>query len=108
MQLLMDETVFGDKPDIEQRPEFWSAYAQQTQQVLARARPLATLTAARPSSAAAIDRLAAALGRRADTLAFAPLIAKNKDMSMIIDSANGMPLEVLDVDPWVDSAPNED
>lgn len=108
MQRLMDETVFGNQPDIEQRPEYWSAYPGQTQQVLARARPLAALKADRPRSAQTIDRLVAALGRSEDTLAFAPLIAKNTDMSMIIDAASGMPLEVLDIDPWIGGPPSDE
>ncbi|HLF09714.1 MAG TPA: TfpX/TfpZ family type IV pilin accessory protein [Gammaproteobacteria bacterium] len=103
MQRLVDETVFGSRPDIERRPEFWSAYAEQTSQVLARSRPIATLKAQRPRAARDIDRLVAALGRPEDELAFLPIIAKNRDLSMIIDTSDGMPLDVLDVDPWVNA-----
>ena len=78
---MIDETVLGGKPDIDRRPEFWSRYEEAVAQVDARARPLATLRAARPESAAAIVALAARLGLPEERLAFVPLIAKNRDVS---------------------------
>lgn len=103
-QKLLDETVFGGKPDIERRPEFWSRYEDEAAQVIARARPLAALRAARPDSGAKIAELLARLGLAEQRVAFVPMIAKNRDVSLIIDIASGAPLEVLDVDPWIEDS----
>jgi hypothetical protein len=100
-QRLIDETVFGGLPDIDRRPEFWSRYAEQAQQVVARQQPLATLRAARPQAAAAIADVTRRLGVTEERLGFVPMIAKNRDVSMIVDAATGAPLEVIDVDPWI-------
>ena len=101
MNRLVEETVFGGKPDIERRPEFWGPYVDGREQILRRARPLADLQKQRPHAVTAIDRAAARLGRADDTIAFLPIIAKNRDMAMLLDTVTGMPLAVLDVDPWL-------
>lgn len=100
-QRLLDETVFGGKPDIDRRPEFWSRYEEETAQVVAVQRPLAALRAARPDAAARIAALPARLGRLESGLGFVPMVAKNRDVTMIVDAQTGEPLEVIDVDPWI-------
>jgi hypothetical protein len=100
-QRLLEETVFGGLPDIDRRPEFWSRYADQGPQIAARARPLAMLRAARPESAAAIDALVSDLGVPEQNLGFVPMIAKNRDVSMVVATTTGEPLEVIDIDPWI-------
>jgi hypothetical protein len=98
---LIEETLFGGRPDIERRPEFWGRYTDRTAEVLAQARPLAQLKAQRPLAAKNIEQAAAKLERDESTLAFLPVIAKNRDLAMLVDSATGMPLGALDVDPWL-------
>ena len=100
-QKLLDETVLQGKADIERRPDFWKPYSDAAAQVGARALPLAALKAARPQAAAAIDALAGRLGVPEQRLGFLPLIARNRDLSFIVDATSGVPLEVLDVDPWL-------
>jgi hypothetical protein len=99
-QRFLEETLFEGKPDLERRPEFWRRYEEATSEVIARSRPLSMLKAARPQAAEAITDLVAALGLPEERLAFLPLIAKNRDLSFIIDATDGTPLDVLDVDPW--------
>jgi hypothetical protein len=53
---------------------------------------------------AAIAALPARLGIPEERLGFLPLIARNRDLSFIVDMTSGAPLEVLDVDPWLDDA----
>jgi hypothetical protein len=101
MQRLLDETVFRGLPDIERRPEYWWPYTEQTARVASRAQPLAVLRAARPNSAAQIAALPARLGLPEERLGFLPLIARNRDLSFIVDRSSGAPLEVLDIDPWI-------
>ncbi len=100
-QRLLDETVFQGKPDLERRPDYWTPYAAAAAEVVARARPLAELKAARPQAAAAIGALPTSLGIPEERLGFLPLVARNRDLSFIVDLTSGAPLEVLDVDPWV-------
>jgi hypothetical protein len=104
MQRLIEETVFGTKPDIQQRPEFWTTYGQAVGNVVVRAHPLAALRAERSDSAAAIDGLVAKLGLPEAELGFLPIVAKNKDLALIVEAASGLPLDVLDVDPWIERA----
>lgn len=101
---LIDETVFGGQPDIERRPEYWQPFGDNGSQVIPRSRPLAALHAARPDAAAEIAALAAKLERTEDQIAFLPLIAKNRDVSVIVDATTGAPIDVVDVDPWIDTA----
>ncbi len=101
-QKLLDETVFGGKADIERRPEFWSRYEEQAAQVVRRARPLALLRTARPQGATRIAALPAKVGAPESRLSFVPMIAKNRDVSLVVDATTGAPIEVLDVDPWID------
>ena len=102
MQRLLDETVFRGLPDIERRPDYWRPYAEETPRIASHAQPLAVLRAARPASAEQIAALPARLGVPEERLGFVPLIARNRDLSFIVDRTNGAPLEVLDVDPWVE------
>jgi hypothetical protein len=99
-QKLLEETVFEGKPDIERRPEFWGKYTDGADQVRSRAAPLAALAAVEPGAAAEIEHLTARLQRPENELGFLPMIAKNKDLALVVDLTDGMPLEVLDVDPW--------
>jgi len=106
-QKLLDDTIFGGKPDIERRPEFWRRFADEAQQVIDRQRPLSALRAARPDAADAIARLTAKHGVAEDRIGFLPLTAKNRDLTFVIDATTGAPLDVIDVDPWIDVAPTD-
>jgi hypothetical protein len=99
-QRLLDETVFQHQPDIERRPHYWGRYADEASQVIAKAKPLATLRTAHPEAATRIDALGRGLGLPEQRLGYVPLIGKNRDLSFVIDLGNGAPIEVLDVDPW--------
>jgi hypothetical protein len=104
LKKLVDETVFGGQPDIERRPEYWQRFPDEGGPVVGRSRPLAELHAARPDAAAEIAALAARLGRAEEQIGFLPLVAKNRDVSVIVGAATGAPIGVIDVDPWIESA----
>jgi len=106
LRKLLEETVFGGRPDIERRPEFWRRFSDESRQIVERRRPLSQLRAARPDAARRIAALTADLGVAEDELGFLPLVGKNRDLSFIVD-ATGAPLGVLDVDPWIDSTPQQ-
>ena len=100
-QRLLEETLFEGKPDIEQRPEFWSTYTDHTDEVINKARPLGVLKSTSPEAAEDVERLLQRLERLETELAYLPLITKNQSLSMIVDLADGTPLEALDLNPWV-------
>lgn len=104
LQRLLDETVLGGKPDIERRPEFWGRYEDEAAQVVGRGQPLAALRTARPQGAAKIEALQTKLGLADERIAFLPMTAKNRDVSLLIDATTGSPLDVLDIDPWIADA----
>jgi hypothetical protein len=99
-QRLLEEVLAG-KRDIDQRPEFWSRYEKDVALVVAKQRPLTALSAARPESASAIAALAARFGSSEQRLGFVPMLAKNRDVSLVVDAATGEPLDVIAVDPWI-------
>jgi hypothetical protein len=101
-QRLIDETVLGDKPDIERRPEFWVAYEEHVDEIEARAKPLGSVRSTRPDIVADVASLPARLGVAEGRLGVVPLIASDRYLSFVIDTEGAAPLEVLDVDPWTD------
>jgi hypothetical protein len=99
-QRLLDETVFGGKPDIDHRPESWVPYREQVSQVAARARPLSALHSSRPGVRAQIDQLPGRLGLPAQRLGFLPVAARERYLALVIDTTTGAPLEAIEQDPW--------
>jgi hypothetical protein len=106
-QRLLEETVFEGQPDIERRPEFWTRYDGQLDQIRRVARPVAALEAAQPGTAARLAAFAAKHGVRLERVGFVPITARNRDLAFLLDLSTGTPLGVLDVDPWVDAPPPE-
>jgi hypothetical protein len=102
MQRLIADLVAG-KPDIEHRPEFWGRYQGSAAAVMAHARPVAELFARRPEATRALAELAAARALPRERLGFLPLIARNRDMSLVVDLASGTPVGIVDADPWLES-----
>ena len=98
-QRLLDETVFGGKPDIDHRPESWVPYRDQVSQVLARARPLNTLHILRPDVSAQIEQLPGRLGLPAERLGFLPVAVRERFLALVIDTNTGVPLDVIAQDP---------
>ena len=99
-QRLIDETVFGGKPDIDHRPELWVPYQEQVSQVVARARPLSTLRSSRPDVSVQIERLPDRLGLPAQRLGVLPVTVRERYLLLVIDMVTGAPLEAIEQDPW--------
>ena len=100
MQRLIVETVFDGKPDIERRPEFWWPFDQYAAEVSAKAKPLGSLRGRGSEITGLIESLPSRLGLPESRLGVLPLVARNRDFSLVIDTATSQPLEVLDLDPW--------
>lgn len=101
-QRLLEETVFEGKPDIERRPEFWSPYANRSDDVIARARSLAELLERYPEARTEISRLTETLDAEIDDLAYIPLVGREKSFAFVIDAETATPIDIIDVDPWSD------
>jgi hypothetical protein len=99
-QRLLDETVFGGKPDIDRRPGSWVPYREQVSQVVASARPLSALHSSRPGVRAQIEALPGRLGLPAQRLGFVPVIARERYLALVVDTTTGVPLEAIEQDPW--------
>ncbi|NNC63275.1 MAG: hypothetical protein HKN84_00700 [Gammaproteobacteria bacterium] len=99
-QRLLQETLFEGKPDIERRPDRWSAYAESKDAVLARARRLSTLLAERPGSAEVISRASRALDMEPADILYLPAVGGDRALTLVIDPETALPLAALDFDPW--------
>lgn len=104
MQDLIDETVFMGMPDIDRRPEFWSAYPTGVVLVKMAARPLEELVGKRQGRAGALTGWLERSGRPVQAFRFLPLRGKNSDAVVIIDALIGYPVATFAIDPWVSSS----
>ena len=101
-QRLLEETVFEGKPDIERRPEFWSPYANRSDDVTARARSLTELLERYPEARTEISSLTETLDVEIDDLAYIPLVGRETSFAFVIDAETATPIDIIDVDPWSD------
>jgi hypothetical protein len=99
-QRLLEETLFEGKPDIEQRPEFWSPYSEQLSAVTERAEPIEKLRREKADLDDDIDAIVRDRAVPEDRLGWLPVIAKRGDMTAVIDRGDGSIVAVLDVEPW--------
>ena len=102
MQKLLEDVIFEGKPDIERRPEFWSPYEDQTAHVLTKVVDLAKLAASPNNDAGQIERFLKRNDRSMDELAYVPLVGQNRDFAFVVDKASGQPLDIIDIDPWLE------
>ena len=100
-QRILEETLLEGKPDIHQRPEYWSAYAEQADQVNKGVRTLSDLLERRPDGAEAIYKVAGESNADdVNRLIFAPIMGKQRVFSLVLDPLSLLPIAIIDVDPW--------
>ena len=99
-QRLLEETVFGNAPDIERRPSFWVPLAEDLQALRDNALPLDLLRDAGAKEAAVVDETLAAHAGRDSELGIYPIIAANNDATAIVDLTTGELLRVVAAEPW--------
>jgi hypothetical protein len=102
-QKLMFEVIDG-APDIERRPELWVPYADNIDQVMARAE---ALTDFRPRSDEAKRQMAGVRARHAnaDKLLYLPITSNVHVFSMIFDPETREAVDIVAVDPWEEARP---
>ncbi len=68
------------------RPDFWQAYPQARQRVLAAAKPLGELRERFPQQAALIDASVVQTGRSAGELVYLPMVARKSFWTVLLDA----------------------
>lgn len=86
--------------DLKTFPQYYVAYEKDTALVRSKAKPLAALRKRHPESSAALAKAIAQTGLPEDHLAFLPLRARKKDMSVLVDTASGRIAGFVAIDPW--------
>jgi len=96
-QLIND--VLDGKPDIERRPEFWTAYSEDSDVVLRKATPLGDYVRDRPDAASfAVQMMASRTG--GTRLVGLPVIGRKDAYVIVIEPADRRPIGMLPVNPW--------
>lgn len=82
------------------RPDLWQPYEAARREVQAAARPAAELAARFPARAEAIDEAIRDTGRRADGLAYVPMIGRKTFWTVFIDPATARVLGFMPLDSF--------
>jgi len=99
-QRLLEETVFGSAPDIEQRPALWVPLAEDLQALRDNAWSLELLRGAGEAQTRLADEIEARHGDDAADLGLYPIMAAKNDAVAILDLTTGELLHVAAIDPW--------
>jgi hypothetical protein len=84
--------------DLERYPRHYDSYASQAAAAAARAQPLEKLRGKDARAAALVDAMLA--GRDAAGAGWLPLVARGRDMVVLIERSDGKVLGILPIDPW--------
>lgn len=85
-------------PDLANLADLYVPYAQFRQGAAQAARPLAELAKRQPEALPAIRALLA--GPAGGSLGFLPMKARNRDMTVVVDTKSGDVVDILPVYPW--------
>ena len=86
--------------DAPQFPKYYVPYAEITADVLRKAKPLASLVAAKPGSKAAVDAFVAGTGRAMDEFVYVPIMGRGDSMTAVLDAHDAKIIGYLTVDPY--------
>jgi hypothetical protein len=98
-QELMFEAVKGG-PDLSHRPEYYSLFSEQAEQVIAKAQPLVNLKKFNPDDGDQISKLESEFSHRGQ-VGYLPLKGKQKDGIVIVDLKTGEVLRMSPLKPWL-------
>jgi hypothetical protein len=97
--LLMKTLATGK--DLESLPEYYEPYEHNVAYILDRAKPLALLQHSSMQAQQAVNDFLAANSDNIDQFVYVPLIGKNRDLTLVLDRATGIPSGTLFIDPFV-------
>lgn len=85
--------------DVQNFPKYYVPYAEITAEVLAKAKPLATLAGVAPERAAQVQAFVARSGQATDALGYVPLVGRGQFMTAVIDLRDARLVGILPIDP---------
>ncbi len=87
--------------DVSSFPQHYVPYDQVRREVLAKSKPLEELRRINPADVPEIDRMLAAMGRKDTEVAFLPLRAGKRDLTVFLDPKSGEVLKLAPFEPWL-------
>ena len=87
-------------PDLSALPDLYVPYPQFRRAAAKSAHPLGELAKKQPAEAALIRSFVESSGRPEGSLGFLPMKARNRDMSVVVDTTSGDVVGILPVHPW--------
>ena len=86
--------------DIEKLPRYYVPYEQAATDLLARAHPLAKLRDMHPTRSTDITQWVMHHQQQEKNIVWLPVVARDADLTMMLDAHNGEPLGAINIDPW--------
>lgn len=86
--------------DVSSFPQHYVPYADVRADAAAKGRKMRDLRELNPGRAAEVDRALASLGRKEEEVAFLPMRAGKRDLTVLIDAKSGDVLALTDFRPW--------
>lgn len=86
--------------DVSSFPQHYVPYEDVRADAAAKARKVAELRSLNPGREAEVDSALASLGRKEEEVAFLPLRAGKRDLTVLIDARSGDVLRITDFKPW--------
>lgn len=86
--------------DVSSFPQHYVPYEEVRADAAAKARKLAELRSLNPGREAEVDSTLASLGRKEEEVAFLPLRAGKRDLTVLVDARSGDVLGITDFKPW--------
>jgi hypothetical protein len=87
--------------DVSSYPQHFVPYSAEREKAVAKARPFADLRKFNPQAGEALQGELARLGRKETDVAFLPLRAGKKDLTVLVDPKSGEVLKMVDYAPWM-------
>ncbi len=94
------EVVTEGKPDLERRPEYYHPYHLNKDKVLEKGKSLSELIKRDKDNKNKVEKFLRKYNGMNESYLFLPIVGKNNDMALIIDSATGFPVDGISADPW--------
>lgn len=89
-----------DGKDVERMPSYYADYKSQTAALLTRAQALDKLPIKDAQQRQTVDDWLRTHQRQRNEVVWLPVVARRKDLTMMLDPDTGMPLGAVDVTPW--------
>jgi hypothetical protein len=86
--------------DVPQYPKYYVPYAEIATAVLAKAKPLSALAAAKPEAKARVDAFLAQSGRPADAFVYVPLVGRGATLTAVLDARDAAIVAYIPIDPY--------